>query len=75
MYPSFDTLKRAKTETDLEIAFERLMDRADRQFMRGAFSSQEAYDAWCDAAVAMFDLRLWEIHRDAILLERETETA
>lgn len=72
MLPSFDTLKIARNAEALEDAFERLVDIADRRFMRGNIIPAE-YDAWYQAATSIVNDRLMEEFRPAQTLQSHSD--
>ena len=68
MLPSFDTLKTARNADALEDAFERLVDIADRRFMRESITQHE-YDAWYQTATSIVNDRMMEEFRPAQALQ------
>lgn len=68
MLPSFDTLKTARNAEELENAFERLIDVADRRFMRGNIIPEE-YDAWYQSATSIVNDRMMDEFRPAQALQ------
>lgn len=68
MLPSFDTLKLARNAEALEDAFERLVNIADKRFMRGSIIPAD-YDAWYDEATSIVNDRLMDEFRPAQALQ------